>query len=125
CSVAFGRRGRRRLAEGSMDAEPLQAVDLGRLVLRTVDSSRRLLEPAIAVLVDVEDGLPLLHATATTLEQMVLNLVLAARDAMPSGGRLHIAVRRVDSALSLEVTDTGRGFLHLFSGIEPATTAPM
>jgi signal transduction histidine kinase len=43
------------------------------------------------------------------LMRCVLNLVNNAQDAMPDGGRISIEIRRVGSAVEIEVSDTGPG----------------
>ncbi|MCX8156354.1 MAG: GAF domain-containing protein [Verrucomicrobiae bacterium] len=64
----------------------------------------------------LEPGLPPIWADATQLGQALLNLVLNAVQAMPQGGELTVAARRLprDTArppthVCLEVTDTGEG----------------
>jgi signal transduction histidine kinase len=50
---------------------------------------------------------------AAQIQQLLLNLSLNALDAMPSSGRLNIAVATQDSLLRIAVRDTG-------AGIQPA-----
>jgi PAS domain S-box-containing protein len=85
----------------------------------------------IDVVLDCGDDLPPAFVDEGELETAVLNLVVNARDAMPEGGRLRLAVARttVDGAdgpageelkageyLAIEVEDTG-------VGMEPETAA--
>jgi PAS domain S-box-containing protein len=43
------------------------------------------------------------------VEQVITNLAINARDAMPSGGKVELAVRRVDGEVELTMRDTGVG----------------
>ena len=71
-------------------------------------SINRLLPPGITVVVEASSAwtVPL---SRSRFEQVLLNLALNARDAMPTGGTLRIAVREVGEDIHLVVTDTGVG----------------
>ena len=55
------------------------------------------------------NGLPLVHGDAEQLEQVLLNLLLNATQAMPEGGVVDIGASWVDGALEVSVSDTGPG----------------
>ena len=58
----------------------------------------------------IADAVPQIHGVRSELEQLVLNLVINACDAMPDGGELVIAVRAAaGGVVVLELTDTGTG----------------
>ncbi len=59
---------------------------------------------------------PSVRGDAERLQQLFLNLFLNACDAMPGGGRLRVSLRRGDSDVCVEVSDTGSGI--------PATELP-
>ena len=64
----------------------------------------------VALRVDLPADPVTLTADADQLQQVLVNLTLNALDAMPTGGRLTLAVRRrADRRVELEVTDTGPG----------------
>jgi signal transduction histidine kinase len=91
-------------------APPVRAVDLGALVRRVVDRFASAIPIPVVVVVEVDDPLPAVRGAAGELEQLVLNLVMNACDAMPEGGQLHLSVRRDEArTVRLEVTDTGGG----------------
>ena len=60
---------------------------------------RRLVAPSVELRVEAPDGETTVSADLGQLEQVVMNLVLNARDAMPSGGvvRVRTANERVDA----------------------------
>ena len=53
-----------------------------------------------------ENDLPAVKGNANQIEQLLLNLVLNAKDSMPKGGKLDIDVRREGSFVSLKFKDT-------------------
>lgn len=66
---------------------------------------------------DIEKGLPLVRLDSERLQQALLNMLLNAIQAMPSGGEIRIRVKHVDgeesmisdSGIRIEVSDTGKG----------------
>jgi two-component system, NtrC family, sensor kinase len=61
------------------------------------------------VSVEVEAELPQLHADPHQLEQLLINLIMNARDAMPRGGDLRLKGSREGADMVLEVKDNGEG----------------
>jgi len=85
--------------------------DLNMTVARTAAALRRSLPSGTEVVVRLESSLPPVAIVPIELSQVVLNLALNARDAMPKGGSLQL-VTRLDSKrawVELEVRDTGVG----------------
>jgi PAS domain S-box-containing protein len=108
-------------------------VDLNGVVAGLQQMLRRLIGETINLITITAPNLGHVKADPGQLEQMIINLVVNARDAMPDGGRLTIATSnvKVDTATAqqrgvamgpyvmLEVTDTGIGMdsetqAHLF-----------
>lgn len=86
-------------------------VDLGVIANETLALVRRLISSDVVVAVEIADKLRPVIGIRSELEQVILNLVINACDAMPSGGRLDINVKQATSqAVLLEVSDTGNGF---------------
>jgi two-component system cell cycle sensor histidine kinase/response regulator CckA len=93
-----------------------QTVDLGVLVRDVQLLFQRLAGPRIEITI-VTLGKPLVSADPTLLEQVLVNLVVNARDAMPDGGRLEIRVQdgapdpvgAPHGTARLSVTDSGIG----------------
>ncbi|WP_457092578.1 PAS domain-containing protein [Microvirga sp. P5_D2] len=115
--------------------QPLQptAVDLPQLIEGMADLVASTSGPRVKVVVDASEGLPPVKADPNQLEMAILNLAVNARDAMPDGGQLTIAVAeeslrsRHRSQLPpgryvrLSVSDTGVGMdgATLARAIEP------
>jgi C4-dicarboxylate-specific signal transduction histidine kinase len=64
---------------------------------------------SMRVEVDVADALPPVRGSADRLEQVVLNLLLNASDAMTGHGTVHVVVRQDRSEVVLTVRDEGPG----------------
>lgn len=56
---------------------------------------RRLIRENIQIIIQVTPGIPLIQGDAGRLQQVIMNLCLNARDAMPQGGTLSIQVDQV------------------------------
>jgi two-component system cell cycle sensor histidine kinase/response regulator CckA len=122
--LTFSRRQARRLA----------VLNLNTLVAEDLRMLRRLIGENIELVTDLDPALGLVRADAGHIHQILMNLAVNARDAMPGAGTLVIASSNVDideshaSRLSgvspgpyirLTVTDTGVGMseevrAHLF-----------
>jgi len=70
-----------------------QPVDLNRVVERLRSMLDPLLGETHELEVNLGPGLPLVLADESMMEQVVMNLVLNARDAMPGGGRIQVFTR--------------------------------
>ncbi len=88
-----------------------ECIELGALVRNIVPLVRTSIPPDVALVVSTSDVEVCVTADRSQIEQVVLNLVLNARDAMPGGGTLTIGVSRdpVTGASMLTVSDTGIG----------------
>jgi PAS domain S-box-containing protein len=62
----------------------------------------------ILVDIDLAEDLPLIHGNPGKLQQVFLNLLLNAKEAMPGGGRLRVATL-VNGRVEAVVTDSGSG----------------
>jgi signal transduction histidine kinase len=108
----------------------LEVMDLNALVANLQKMLLRLIGEDVELVADLDPGLGCVRADRGQMEQVILNLAVNARDAMPAGGKLTIATRCVrlagpergvppgDYAL-LAVRDTGCGMgdtvkAHLF-----------
>jgi len=90
-----------------------RALNLNTLVERLARMFKRIIGEDIVLTTDVEPDLDAVMADPGQIEQVVMNLVVNARDAMPRGGHLTITTRNVraltGSYVRITVTDTGEG----------------
>jgi PAS domain S-box-containing protein len=114
---AAARRGAemvRRLLALSRDRQlQFEPHAMGPLVERHTAELRGLLSDRVQVEVEIDPAAPLVRTDPAAIHQILFNLVANARDAMPNGGCLRIAVSRVsdatDHAVVLSVSDNGSG----------------
>jgi two-component system cell cycle sensor histidine kinase/response regulator CckA len=70
-----------------------RALDLNETISEIETLIRRLLGEDVALELDLDDGLLLVEGDPSQLGQVLMNLAVNARDAMPGGGTLRIATR--------------------------------
>ncbi len=93
----------------------LEPVDLETSVGSIAEMLQRTIGPGIAIRLTLPPGLPAVQADRGQLELALMNLVVNARDAMPSGGTIHIDVGEPENAqdgeefVRLSVIDAGEG----------------
>ena len=101
-----------------------KVLDLNSIVLNMDKMVRRLMSETVEMTTKVEKHLAAVKADPGQIEQVILNLIVNARDAMPDGGRLWIETKNVElnasfasdqslikpgSYVMLSVMDTGVG----------------
>ncbi len=86
---------RQLLAFARQQVSQRAVVDLGLLVPRLSRSLHQMIGQRCRLRLDVAPELPPVRVDASQLEQVIINLVANARDAMPAGGEIVLAVRSV------------------------------
>lgn len=85
-----------------------EAIDLAVFLNETVNILRKTLPESIQLLVETEGDKYVVKADPTRVRQIVMNLALNAQDAMPQGGKLRIALSKVQTipGEQLDVAET-------------------
>ena len=89
-----------------------RSTDLNQVIHDTLSLLEHQFKTAkITVDLDLAEELPLIHGNPGKLQQVFLNLLLNAKEAMPEGGSLRVAtlVNENDSFISALVADSGAG----------------
>lgn len=81
---------------------------------RAIDTASAILKyglsrSGIELSVDVPDDLPSVACGQSDLEQVFLNLLTNAREAMPNGGRITVVVRSAGNVVNISIADSGCG----------------
>jgi PAS domain S-box-containing protein len=85
-------------------------LDVNRVISETLSLVDPMLRAAkIRVNAQLASSLPAVHGNSGKLQQVFMNLIMNARDAMPRGGELTISTEVENSSLHVEVTDNGVG----------------
>ncbi len=100
---------RQLLAFGRRQVLMPELLELGELISAAADLLRPMLQPQIELRVLPADGPVLVRADRSQLTQVITNLAANARDAMPDGGTLTIAVAATNTEALLTIADTGTG----------------
>jgi signal transduction histidine kinase len=88
---------RQLLAFGRKQVLDFREVDLGDVIVGFRSMVARLIGEDIEVVTKIDENLPLISADPSQIQQILLNLAVNARDAMPSGGLLTIEARHAPS----------------------------
>jgi two-component system, cell cycle sensor histidine kinase and response regulator CckA len=112
------------LAFGGRQPMKPSAIDVNESIRGVERMMRRVIGEHYALQLDLSDDLGPVLADPTQLEQVIVNLLVNARDAMPTGGSISLCTRLVevtapllcagghlspDTYVTLEVADTGTG----------------
>jgi two-component system cell cycle sensor histidine kinase/response regulator CckA len=113
---------RQLLAFSRQQTPKPQAIDLNETVAGMKNLLTRILSEDVVLVLSRASPRAIIRADCGRIEQVILNLVLNARDAMPSGGRLTITTSHLEIAadreahglaagsyVAMRVTDTGVG----------------
>lgn len=103
---------RERLAATRGEARRLEPTDLNELVRSITDLMAPILDAkGIACSVATESVLPKIRVDGHQIQQVVLNLLTNAVDAMPTGGSLRVLTGVAGSTVALWIADSGTGIL--------------
>ena len=104
-----------------------QVIELGVFVKETTKLLKRLLPANIEIAFDLDVASQNIEGDVTQIQQLVTNLALNARDAMPDGGVLGVRLQNIDTAVAidnrqpdldagkwliLQISDEGCGMTH-------------
>ncbi len=103
-------------------------IDVSTAVMNSYGMLRRVIGENIELVMSPDGGMPSIYIDPNQLDQIIMNLVVNARDAMPEGGILTVAASHIQGESSaghianyvvLSVSDTGTGIseevkAHLF-----------
>ncbi|HON06470.1 MAG TPA: PAS domain S-box protein [Verrucomicrobiota bacterium] len=102
----------------------LKPLEINQIVKDLTKMLKRLIGEHISIVLNLKDGLPLISGDQSMIEALLINLVINARDAMPSGGTITISTGLKDIEtefinnnqetyhgrfISISVSDTGTG----------------
>lgn len=101
----------------------VKVVNMNEIIRNSLDLLRRSIPLNIEIITNLKENLPLIKADPAQMQQVIMNLAVNARDAMPDGGRLVIETDTVGNEngaanglplsksgfLKLSVSDTGTG----------------
>ena len=93
-----------------MNGSEFTSLDVNQLIQESLSLlEHQLRQSHIQVESNLERSLPYVNGNGGKLQQVFINLLLNARDAMPGGGKLSVDTSMSDSMVLIEIRDTGVG----------------
>jgi signal transduction histidine kinase/FixJ family two-component response regulator len=92
---------------GATSKEKVDLAEMLQYILNLM--SKQLSESNIKVVVDFLGKIPAIKAVGSQIQQVFINLILNAVDAMPEGGVLTITIRPFKGGMEITFQDQGRG----------------
>jgi signal transduction histidine kinase/CheY-like chemotaxis protein len=92
---------------GTSDLEEIDILEMLQYVITLM--SKQLAEAGIDVKVEAGESIPPVKAVGSQIQQVFINLILNAADAMPNGGGLAINVRALKGGVEILFQDGGKG----------------
>ncbi len=104
-----------------------EVLDINEFISQKIESLRGIIEENISIQVSLDPEVGKVRIDPLHLEQILLNLLINARDAMPEGGKIHVKTSKVKLEedlyvnylmvpagryVLLSVSDTGEGIEH-------------
>lgn len=110
---------RQLLTFGRGEQEECRPLGLGPLIKEMVKIIEETFPKNLAIRSRISPDLPAIHGSITHLHQVLMNLCINARDAMPDGGQLSLtaAVEDVDAAMAERFSASATG-PHVVLGVE-------
>jgi two-component system NtrC family sensor kinase len=91
-------------------ATSLEKVDLAEMLQYILNlMSKQLSESNVKIIVDFVGTIPTIKAVGSQMQQVFINLILNAMDAMPDGGVLNIKTRPLKGGVEIVFQDQGKG----------------
>ena len=92
---------------GATSLENLDLAEMLQYILNLM--SKQLSESNVKVIVDFLGAIPTIEAVGSQMQQVFINLILNAVDAMPDGGVLNITTRPLKNGIEIMFQDHGKG----------------
>ena len=120
--------GKKILALTRKEKLEAKSLNINDLVRSSIDLLQRSIHKNIEIVTNLKKGIPNIKADLSQLQQVILNLAVNARDAMPDGGKLTIetsfigegadvnTAREKAEFVKLSISDTGIGMDKLTQG---------
>ena len=110
-ALSAARLTKQLLAFGSPQRAHTEVLDLNAIVTHTAGILRSSLGENVGVTLALDSGIPRIKADAGQLEQIMVNLAINARDAMPNGG--HLTFTTIPFAADRDAMGCAREYVRL------------